>query len=412
MLSTANGEITAPAPVFLPSDRSPDPAPNPTTADLTPGIEQVAAVTNSSSMVIDAAPLSLSPQVTEAMAMMEQADQGAKKDRPQPFSYATAVTGGMSLIPSPDPARIWTPVGEHDLVSDNEHDYYRALTDGPWVIYDHYLVVQQWSPRFKASDPLPKTMIVWVQLPALKIHFYHKEKVEYENLPEVCFNCGKIGHARNACPKLQPEATLALTAIGEKSPLQHTAASPGNVCSSLPADSNPGFGPWMLVTRKSRRNSREIGRKGKTKSDLENQNKAATRQSGKGGMPMEEISQDSPTQKIPNGPLPHVEPTPKRKGANGGKGNMENRRGKEKVENVIADKGKGVIGSMPTYQKADSFGPGPVSKTNEASTSDQSAAQRILSLAATGPGSPVLRNRQPNSLHHPRSAPSRGQMAP
>ncbi|CAL1381755.1 unnamed protein product [Linum trigynum] len=67
---------------------------------------------------------------------------------------------------------------DHDcfLVNlDNEQDYYRALTDGPWVIYDHYLVVQQWSPRFKASDPLPKTMIVWVQLPALKIHFYHRE---------------------------------------------------------------------------------------------------------------------------------------------------------------------------------------------------------------------------------------------
>ncbi|CAI0393618.1 unnamed protein product [Linum tenue] len=60
---------------------------------------------------------------------------------------------------------------------DNEQDYFRALTDGPWVIFDHYLVVQQWTPSFKASDPLPKTMIVWVQFPALKIHFYHKEVV-------------------------------------------------------------------------------------------------------------------------------------------------------------------------------------------------------------------------------------------
>ncbi|CAL1402241.1 unnamed protein product [Linum trigynum] len=71
-------------------------------------------------------------------------------------------------------------------------------------------------------------MIVWVQLPALKIHFYHKEKVEYENLPEVCFNCGKIGHARNACPKLQPVAVLALTATRGTPPPQHTTSATGS----------------------------------------------------------------------------------------------------------------------------------------------------------------------------------------
>ncbi|CAI0559187.1 unnamed protein product [Linum tenue] len=49
---------------------------------------------------------------------------------------------------------------------DNEQDYFKALTDGPWTIFDHYILVQQWSPRFKTSDPLPKKMIVWVQLPA------------------------------------------------------------------------------------------------------------------------------------------------------------------------------------------------------------------------------------------------------
>ncbi|CAI0557987.1 unnamed protein product [Linum tenue] len=57
----------------------------------------------------------------------------------------------------------------------NEQDYFRALTDGPWTIFDHYLAVQQWSPSFKVSDPLPRKMIVWVQFPTLKIHFYHKE---------------------------------------------------------------------------------------------------------------------------------------------------------------------------------------------------------------------------------------------
>ncbi|CAL1379425.1 unnamed protein product [Linum trigynum] len=58
---------------------------------------------------------------------------------------------------------LWRPQGnmevkdlDHDyfLVNlDSEQDYYRVLTDGPWVIYDHYQVVQQWTSRFKASDP-------------------------------------------------------------------------------------------------------------------------------------------------------------------------------------------------------------------------------------------------------------------
>ncbi|CAL1414072.1 unnamed protein product [Linum trigynum] len=190
----------------------------------------------------------------------------------------------------------WRPTGTmeiRDLDEDcylvklnNDQDYFKALTDGPWVIFYHYLVVQQWTPKFKLSDPLPKTMIVWVQLPALKIHFYHKEvltslgnligrtikldyhtltqqrakfarlavevdlskplvpriwldddwqKVEYENLPMVCFDCGKIGHQSTACPLLRPvPMTTIVTAGGEESQLVPAEES---------SETKPGFGP-------------------------------------------------------------------------------------------------------------------------------------------------------------------------
>ncbi|CAI0403405.1 unnamed protein product [Linum tenue] len=96
-------------------------------------------------------------------------------------------------------------------------------------------------------------MVVWVQFPGLPVHFYHKEllftmgnllgraikldyhtqnqqrakfarmavevdlskplvprirlddrwqRVEYENLPVVCFECGKVGHTNVSCPTL------------------------------------------------------------------------------------------------------------------------------------------------------------------------------------------------------------------
>ncbi|CAL1400982.1 unnamed protein product [Linum trigynum] len=157
-------------------------------------------------------------------------------------------------------------------------------------------------------------MIVWVQLPALKIHFYHKEvitmlgnligrtikldyhtltqqrakfarvavevdiskalvpriwlddewqTVEYENLPEVCFHCGRIGHNKGACPQNKTQE----------------ASSQGNVAGGSPPgiqtqpseDSNPGFGLWMLVSRKSRRKSGDGQIKGKEEHDTGNQ---------------------------------------------------------------------------------------------------------------------------------------------
>ncbi|CAL1367949.1 unnamed protein product [Linum trigynum] len=149
-------------------------------------------------------------------------------------------------------------------------------------------------------------MVVWVQFPGLPVHFYHKEllftmgnllgrsikldyhtqhqqrakfarmavevdlskslvprirldgrwqKVEYENLPVVCFDCGIVGHTNVSCPTRDRGANreadsgaLATTLIlaGEASP-----------------EANASFGPWMVVSRKSRRNQKDTATKGK-----------------------------------------------------------------------------------------------------------------------------------------------------
>ncbi|CAI0469648.1 unnamed protein product [Linum tenue] len=141
-------------------------------------------------------------------------------------------------------------------------------------------------------------MIVWVQLPAFPVHYYHREVLfslgnmigrtikldyhtlhqqrarfariaveidlskplvtrirldgqwqylEYENLPEVCFECGKIGHSESSCPKLMaPSPPLAMVEFGS-TPEMAPATQP---------EEKVGYGPWMQVSRRSRRGNR------------------------------------------------------------------------------------------------------------------------------------------------------------
>ncbi|CAL1357166.1 unnamed protein product [Linum trigynum] len=204
----------------------------------------------------------------------------------------------------------WRPVGSLDIMDlnndtflatfGNDQDYLRALTGGPWVILDHYLMVHQWSPNFRTSDKPHRSVVAWVQLPELPVHFYHREVlfalgnliggtirldyhteqlergkfarlaveldiskplptrifldnfwkgILYENLPTICYSCGRIGHDEDACPLKKQETSLALITLSSAdSPVAEQSSSP-----EPPA----GFGPWMQVTRRSRKQIRK-----------------------------------------------------------------------------------------------------------------------------------------------------------
>ncbi|CAI0451602.1 unnamed protein product [Linum tenue] len=261
-------------------------------------------------------------------------------------------------------------------------------------------------------------MIVWVQLPALKIHFYHKEvlmtlgnligrtikldyhtlkqerakfarlavevdiskalvpriwlddewqKVEYENLPEVCFHCGRIGHGSGTCPLNKPMEAPPLLSLSDGS----TPASQAHT----PDDQNPGFGPWMLVTRKSRRNPREDQKKGKSEQEVGNQKVKIMAKDGNRNIVVKEGQQTSPPMTSPNGQLPNQGSTQERKGSNGYKNGEEAKKGKEKGINKDSVKGKGLLG------------PGP--KNNEISPSKQGAQIADGASSSVGPSEPV-----------------------
>ncbi|KAA3488313.1 reverse transcriptase [Gossypium australe] len=176
------------------------------------------------------------------------------------------------------------------------HDYTKVLSQGPWLVYGQYLTVQPWTKEFDSSQPFPSIVLAWIRLPGLPGFLYKKEilqkiggligkvvrldintdnrtrgcfarmavyinlnkpltaqvlvngmkqRVEYEALPAICYNCGKYGHTKELCPLLRTEA------------------SPGRIqTENISASAEKGgegdtYGPWMVVNRKSRKNAQK-----------------------------------------------------------------------------------------------------------------------------------------------------------
>ncbi|PPS10326.1 hypothetical protein GOBAR_AA10312 [Gossypium barbadense] len=49
----------------------------------------------------------------------------------------------------------------------SREDYEMVLTQGPWIVFGQYLMVQSWSPKFNPLQPFPNTVMAWVRLPQL-----------------------------------------------------------------------------------------------------------------------------------------------------------------------------------------------------------------------------------------------------
>lgn len=140
----------------------------------------------------------------------------------------------------------------------NSIDYDKVLSQGPWIIFDYYLNVQPWSIDFNSNLPYPNLIQTWIRFPRLPSHLYKRQilmeigsligkitkldintdsrargryarmvvfvnlgrpliskilingnpqRIEYENLPVVCFKCGRYSHTDEAC-------SLTISSIG------------------------------------------------------------------------------------------------------------------------------------------------------------------------------------------------------
>lgn len=57
----------------------------------------------------------------------------------------------------------------------HEEDQDKALTDGPWLIYDHYLTVREWTRNFRPERGTIDKVVVWVRLQELPIQYYDSD---------------------------------------------------------------------------------------------------------------------------------------------------------------------------------------------------------------------------------------------
>ncbi|KAK5818844.1 hypothetical protein PVK06_023790 [Gossypium arboreum] len=178
-----------------------------------------------------------------------------------------------------------------------------ALTEqGPCVIFGHYLTVQPWTIDFNPNLPYPNSVLTWIRFPSLPSHSYKKQilmeiggmtgkvtkldlnmdskvrelyarmavfvnlgrslifkilingnpqRIEYENLPVVCFKCGYYCHNKEACSSVTQ--IQGGTEKGESS---------GQVSNKTAAVGKEVFSHWMLVERKSRSGNLEASKKG------------------------------------------------------------------------------------------------------------------------------------------------------
>ncbi|XP_074313623.1 uncharacterized protein LOC141648807 [Silene latifolia] len=132
----------------------------------------------------------------------------------------------------------------------SKQDYDFVMTQGPWMIDDHYLTIRIWVPNFVPSEDNITKLTTWVRIPNLPVEYFNATflkkigskigeviridnntataqrgqftrlsvevdiskpllskfrlygkvyGIQYEGLKMICFNCGKLGHSSEGC---------------------------------------------------------------------------------------------------------------------------------------------------------------------------------------------------------------------
>lgn len=214
-------------------------------------------------------------------------------------------------------ANLWNIHGKFDLV-DVGHNLFiirnldptireSILTKGPWKLAGQFLAIQKWFPEFDPTTFKMTKAITWVRIFNIPPQFYREsillqiarclgepikadastfwrergryarlcvqvdvskpvEKgimindrryaVVYENLPSLCYSCGRAEHSTTVCPNTRKEESNVNT---ERSETDSPTPQEPRDSNSTPTDSNSQaqredeYGPWLLMKRKGKK---------------------------------------------------------------------------------------------------------------------------------------------------------------
>ncbi|KAG8368960.1 hypothetical protein BUALT_Bualt15G0100600 [Buddleja alternifolia] len=177
------------------------------------------------------------------------------------------------------------------------------LTRGPWMVYNYYLGVRKWTPEFRASTDKTLTAITWARVPEVPVEYLKpdilyciaksigilikvdhnsfsalrekyarvcvqvdldkplkslvgingkKYNIEYENLPIICFECGRFGHRSPTCPtrsqeKSQRKGKEPAAVDGDVSGVAGDGDVNGGDKNQTPNSEPALYGDWMVV---------------------------------------------------------------------------------------------------------------------------------------------------------------------
>lgn len=198
----------------------------------------------------------------------------------------------------------------------SREDYYHVLEEGPWLIMSHYLTVVPWIRFWPSSDKITSN-VIWVRFPELLVEFFDEDlllkmackigkavkiynitmgvvrgkyamvcvqinlnkplipyigllgylqRVEYEGLHIIYFECGGYGRRKESCP------TVIIST--EVSSTQKPQGQPSLTTSNVwrPALEKEGlYRPWMLP-KSFRRYRQTAGRQGGTRPEVGGKN--------------------------------------------------------------------------------------------------------------------------------------------
>ncbi|XP_073046080.1 uncharacterized protein [Primulina eburnea] len=184
--------------------------------------------------------------------------------------------------------------------------YEFAKYGGPWLVLDHYLIVKEWYPNFDPLSDNTEKVLVWVRFPCLPIEYYDTDflmkigskigrpirvdqatslvsrgkfaricvevdinkpllakfmlrrkvrKIEYEGIHLICFTCGVYGHRQGECKASKAAENFdgaAAQSTNERGEHSKDPIEPNRKV-LIPAEVTETFGPWMMVSRPSRK---------------------------------------------------------------------------------------------------------------------------------------------------------------